>query len=197
MLRTTCARVDAKTQHRDVQIKFDIAKNEDGPLRKTIKSPLTLAKEKGDKFGKLPMEGTEPTMARHPGLAERFDNIEEHLALKYVPAPPYSLMERIRLIEEHLMRLEKEYPPWAALHFRQPRRGWPPPPAENPVIVPTHLTSSARPETSTAKEQPPEAGPSTSSKPPLKQKSSLHRAVMDKLDIQRALGDMASSSNKP
>jgi hypothetical protein len=144
MLATTCARVDAKTQSRDVQIKFDIAKNEDGPLRKTVKPLSNLVREKdGNKATAAGVTSwsNEPTLARHPGLVERFDNIEEHLALKYggcihgtwsrilpqictlVPAPPYSLMERIRCVEEHIMRLEKEYPSWAALHFKQPRRG--------------------------------------------------------------------------
>ena len=43
--------------------------------------------------------------------------------LKAVPSPPHSLFDRIRFIEEHLAQLEREYPPWAALHFNQPRRG--------------------------------------------------------------------------
>ena len=114
------------------------------------------------------------------------------------------------------MRLEKEYPPWAALHFKQPQRGvgfrsmlvehvlilkqWPPPPGENTVIVPTHLTSSVRPETSSgaaqSSQQPHEAGSSNikDKKPSARQRSSLHRAVMDKIDVQKALDEMGAPS---
>lgn len=40
-----------------------------------------------------------------------------------VPSPPRLLLDRVKLLEDHLVRLEKEYPPWAALHFNQPLRG--------------------------------------------------------------------------
>jgi len=40
-----------------------------------------------------------------------------------VPSPPASLLHRIKFIEDHMIQLESEYPPWAALHFNQPRRG--------------------------------------------------------------------------
>jgi hypothetical protein len=40
-----------------------------------------------------------------------------------VPAPPADFMLRVKHIEDHIIRLEKEYPPWAALHFNQPHRG--------------------------------------------------------------------------
>ena len=40
-----------------------------------------------------------------------------------VPNPPRTLLARLKFLEDHLIKLEKEYPPWAALHFNQPRRG--------------------------------------------------------------------------
>jgi hypothetical protein len=40
-----------------------------------------------------------------------------------VPAPPLSLLDRIKHVEDHIVRLERDNPPWAALHFNQPRRG--------------------------------------------------------------------------
>lgn len=40
-----------------------------------------------------------------------------------VPSPPQSLMDRIRFLEDHVVKLERDYPPWAALHFNQPNRG--------------------------------------------------------------------------
>lgn len=42
---------------------------------------------------------------------------------KKVPAPPRTLLARLRFLEDHIIQLEKEYPPWAALHFNQPKRG--------------------------------------------------------------------------
>ncbi|KAK0487185.1 hypothetical protein IW261DRAFT_1558176 [Armillaria novae-zelandiae] len=104
---TSCARTDAKTLNRDTQMKYDIAKNEDGPLRRTMKK--TVDEEKADE-------------AESPALSERIANVETHLAVHYVPSPPASLPARIQFLEQHIIRLEKEYPPWAALHFNQPRR---------------------------------------------------------------------------
>lgn len=81
------------------------------------------------------------TAEKHPGLHERLENIEAHLALRYgekpkastlpsaddqnltVPTPPRTLLARLKYLEDHIVRLEKEYPPWAALHFNQPNRG--------------------------------------------------------------------------
>ncbi len=119
---TSCARTDAKMLNRDTQMKYDIAKNEDGPLRRTMKK---VEEEKADE-------------AESPALSERIANVETHLAVHYgmyptasnltasqclaVPSPPASLPARIQFLEEHIIRLEKEYPPWAALHFNQPRR---------------------------------------------------------------------------
>src|SRR3979490_498382 len=76
-----------------------------------------------------------------------------------VPAMPGMLLTRLKSLEDHIVRLEKDYPPWAALHFNQPNRGvsrmvfyacchrtshqlpfqWPPPPRPTPIIVPPHL----------------------------------------------------------
>lgn len=39
VLISSCARVDAKPVDRDKQMKFDIAKNGEGPLTKTVKQP--------------------------------------------------------------------------------------------------------------------------------------------------------------
>ncbi|KAK0188264.1 hypothetical protein F5146DRAFT_882117, partial [Armillaria mellea] len=165
---TSCARTDAKTLNRDTQMKYDIVKNEDGPLRRTMKK---RDEEKADEAGS-------------PALSERIANVETHLAVHYVPSPPASLPARIQFLEEHIIRLEKEYPPWAALHFNQPRRNaslfsWPPPPPSIPIIVPPHLRSREPPVASTA---PQGAGGA-------KGKSSLTRAVMERLEVERAMKD--------
>lgn len=77
---------------------------------------------------------------------------------------------------------------------------WPPPPRQTPIIVPSHLTTKDAPvegsTTSTtvatslggADEA---AGAPTKGKN--KNKSSLHRAVLEKLEVQKAMNDLAGT----
>ncbi|CEL58853.1 hypothetical protein RSOLAG1IB_08883 [Rhizoctonia solani AG-1 IB] len=160
------ARTDAIKLNRDVQMKYDVVKNEDGPLGKTMKS---------GEIPKLPVGAGD----RSSGVNERFQAVETHLGLRYVPAPPADYMLRVKHIEDHIIRLEKEYPPWAALHFNQPNRGWPPPPRDSLVVIPPHLTSSTP--------FPPPSGPDTKGKHRAGKESSLLRAALDKLEVQKAL----------
>ncbi|KIY53091.1 hypothetical protein FISHEDRAFT_8198, partial [Fistulina hepatica ATCC 64428] len=141
----SCARVDAKAVDGDSQVKYDIAKNEGGPLRETvhgISNGVDATKAEG---------GTEKSSHNappHTELEERVQNIEAHAAIRYgkqrflalrpvyqlirymgaVPSMPTTLEARIKFLEDHLIKIEREHPPWAALHFYQPDRGWPPPP---------------------------------------------------------------------
>ncbi|KAI8994014.1 hypothetical protein BD414DRAFT_481128 [Trametes punicea] len=208
----SCARTDAKTQNRDVQMKYDIAKNEDGPLRRTLKSGAPPNSGRAETATRASANGTSasqagiPTAERYPALDERLQNIEKHLAIRYVPSPPRSLLDRLKFLEDHIIHLEKEYPPWAALHFNQPNRGWPPPPRSTPIIVPSHLTSiseqyaattgipatqSATGQSATlAGSEPADAFAKGKAKAGRNTKSSLHRAVMEKLEVQKALTDL-------
>jgi hypothetical protein len=123
---------------RDVLMKFDIAKNEEGPLRRTLK--VETKNENYRSTDKTAESDRSVTASRNPGLDERLKNLETHLAMRYgkfacpsvmpnlmayaqVPSPPASLLHRIKFVEDHIIQLEREYPPWAALHFNQPRRG--------------------------------------------------------------------------
>ncbi|QRV93766.1 hypothetical protein RhiJN_21784 [Ceratobasidium sp. AG-Ba] len=178
---TGSARTDAVKLNRDIQMKYDIVKNEDGPLGKTVKSKTSQDQNQ--------RANSSTEAVSRAAFTERFEAIETHLAVRYVPAPPADFMLRVKHIEEHIIRLEKEYPPWAALHFNQPRRGWPPPPRESIIVIPPHLTSSTRPT-----QPPPE---STAEDEPVRgkgkaraggrQESSLLRAALDKLEVQKAL----------
>ncbi|KAG5641894.1 hypothetical protein DXG03_003981 [Asterophora parasitica] len=210
----SCARTDAKPLDRDVQMKYDIAKNEEGPLSRTVHT----SEEKGK--GKEKMEGEGEGLRvlgegeagwaapRHPGLDERLRNVEAHLAVRYgvwqwcllfppglahayleyiaVPSPPRTLLARLKFLEEHLIRLEKEYPPWAALHFNQPNRGWPAPPRQTPIIVPPHLRDVPSKDTS-SEEGPVPPGETK----PIRAASSLHRAVLERLEVKQAMSDLA------
>jgi hypothetical protein len=90
----TCARVDAKAIDRDAQMKYDIAKDDHGPLSRSAKAGLLS--EKG-KMKSSPFEagGTEtkpikqeideevPSTRYPPGLDERLKNIEDHIAVRF------------------------------------------------------------------------------------------------------------------
>ena len=76
--------------NRDVQMKYDVAKNEGGPLRRTVKpeQPDEDTRdepelEKGKGKARVIGDDTKPTLQRHPGLGERFTNLEDHLAVRY------------------------------------------------------------------------------------------------------------------
>jgi len=61
-------------------MKFDIAKNEEGPLRRTLKVEMKDENRPTDKAS----EGDPSlTAGRHPGLDERLKNLETHLAMRY------------------------------------------------------------------------------------------------------------------
>jgi hypothetical protein len=62
-------------------MKFDIAKNEEGPLRRTLTAEVKEEKhiptdERADVSSLV-------TASRHPGLDERLKNLETHLAMRY------------------------------------------------------------------------------------------------------------------
>jgi len=40
-----------------------------------------------------------------------------------VSSPSQTLLARLKFLEDHVIKLKKEYPPWAALHFNQLNRG--------------------------------------------------------------------------
>ncbi|KAL4078285.1 hypothetical protein V8B97DRAFT_2003522 [Scleroderma yunnanense] len=188
----SCARTDMKQLDRDQQMKYDIAKNEDGPLRRTMKGSSRT--ETGEPS--VALSDHSETKDQH-ALDERLKNIETHLAFRVVPSPPRTLLARLQFLEDHIIQLEKEYPPWAALHFNQPHRGWPPPPRPTPIIVPSHLTAR---DTSVETVQVAPSTPSSLDSPMTtiakgkgKNKSSLHRAVMEKLEVQRAMSDLVGT----
>lgn len=76
----SCARTDAKPVDRDSQMKYDIAKNEDGPLRRTVKGPDGKEVQAKEKLRAL----TDDTPSDlQPAIDERLKNIESHVAVRY------------------------------------------------------------------------------------------------------------------
>ncbi|KAF8313071.1 glycoside hydrolase [Clavulina sp. PMI_390] len=207
MSKYSSARTSTVKINRDIQMRHDIVKNPEGPLGRTM---LAMATEEDPPAG--PGQGTggiispmlanalasppTPTMQRHPGLQERFDNIEEHLRITWVPAPPEDVRLRLQSIEEHIMKLERKYPPWASLHFNQPNSITTEQAQSiaHKIIIPSHLTISDD-QSHLKISRPASLDPLTDSKPPTKgRKSTLLRAVMDKAEVARALGEGSRSS---
>ncbi|KAJ7693311.1 hypothetical protein B0H17DRAFT_1059704 [Mycena rosella] len=210
---SSCARTDAKPVDRDVQMKYDIAKNSDGPLRRTTRlktkapeapapAPATsptstrpktksmareLKKAASPVVVKAEPDAKPPALHLHSGLDQRVGNIETHFSVRYVPAQPDSLLARLQFLEDHIVQLERDYPPWAALHFNQPNRGWPPPPRATPIIVPPHLRSGV---SAAGAVPPPKVVGGVKTK---NTGSSLQRAVMDQLAMKEARSDLAGN----
>ncbi|KAF9382820.1 hypothetical protein CPB97_006919 [Podila verticillata] len=110
-----CARVDARKLNRTIQMKLETVKNE--ALTKTNPKNVAQANDSNDTNG----------------LDERLRNIQVHLNLRFAATPSCTLAERIRIIEDVIIQLEREYPLWSALHFNQPNRSFPPPPSVTTV----------------------------------------------------------------
>ncbi|KAG0213543.1 hypothetical protein BGX28_004179 [Mortierella sp. GBA30] len=110
-----CARVDARKLNRTIQMKLETVKNE--ALTKT--NPKSHAQTKDT--------------AAYNGLDERLKNIQVHLNLRLTAVPACTVAERIRIIEDVIIQLERDYPLWSALHFNQPNRMFPPPPSVTTV----------------------------------------------------------------
>jgi hypothetical protein len=68
---------------RDVMMKFDIAKNEEGPLRRTLKVEMKNEVDRPTDKAKASEGDHAVTADRHPGLDERLKNLETHLAMRY------------------------------------------------------------------------------------------------------------------
>lgn len=195
-------------------MKYDIAKNEDGPLRRTMKDFHAEAQQA--------IVASSATKDReiHPGLDDRLKTVETHLAIRYGETPLYEscvsayeddfspfnasrIPDSPQFLRGSYHTTRKGLPTLGcfALQSTQPRRKrlrrftvpilmfvlqWPPPPRSNPIIVPPHLRDSAS-------EVKPVA--SDAANAPLRgEKSSLHRAVMERLEVQQAMGELATPS---
>ncbi|KAF9113258.1 hypothetical protein BGX27_001902 [Mortierella sp. AM989] len=111
-----CARADARKLNRTIQMKLETVKNE--ALTKT--NPKTHAQ-------------ISDTNMSSSGLDERLRNIQVHLNLRIAAVPTCTIAERIRIVEDVIIQLERDYPLWSALHFNQPNRMFPPPPSVTTV----------------------------------------------------------------
>ncbi|KAJ2584811.1 hypothetical protein GGH95_000131 [Coemansia sp. RSA 1836] len=128
----TCARIDAKGTNCGVQIQLNVAFNDSGALERSTAAKPDTAGHSGGAHS-LPLDG----------LAERVGNLSEHLSVRFTPASA-SIYNRVAALEDRLMMLEREFPPWSAEHFNQPDRKYTqPPPATVYRILPASVTAAA------------------------------------------------------
>lgn len=81
-------------------MKYDIAKNEDGPLRRTLKNDHVTSEQaaSGTSQGRGSMAtsaDSEAAPERYPALDERMRSVETHLAVRYGEVNPITLPHRI------------------------------------------------------------------------------------------------------
>ncbi|KAJ3123194.1 hypothetical protein HK098_002118 [Nowakowskiella sp. JEL0407] len=115
----TCSRVDARELNRKVQMRTEVVHNSDGPLARSTKreSPSTAPTlGKIGTFGSGRVSGEMIT-----GISERVKNIETHLNLpnkkSNTSSIPKELYQRVKRIEDHIMKIEELYPPWASIYY--------------------------------------------------------------------------------
>ncbi|KAG2205975.1 hypothetical protein INT47_005293 [Mucor saturninus] len=183
----TCARTDAREINRNIQMKFDIVNNEDGPLARSLLSYNDANKQQ---------DLSKSTSNTCADPSERISNIEQHLNIRLDEGakPPFSTFERIKILENTLMDIERQHPRWAAVHFNQPNRQFPPPPPVKYItrppssveeeVIPIQETYISTPMVTTA--------PQGRLKTQGRANSSLTRAVIDQLNQQVSVVDPPS-----
>jgi hypothetical protein len=103
----TSARTDPADLNRTIQMRLDVVDNGDGPLSRLVAAPSRAGSGRHIKCD---------------GVEERLSNIEQHLNVQYATPIPLDIYERLKVLEEKIMRLERDHPTWAAIHFQQPGR---------------------------------------------------------------------------
>ncbi|BFZ62778.1 hypothetical protein YB2330_003888 [Saitoella coloradoensis] len=129
----SAARTSAIQIDRSIQMQYDLIRYASGPLERStfIGSGTTI---RHDAKAALLPQTPAPKAYLESAHNERITNIEQHLNITYTPRPPATLEGRIGAVEKHILRLERDHPPWAALHFRQPGREDPEKGCEETVV---------------------------------------------------------------
>ena len=132
-----CARIDAADINRSLQIRTQTVTNSFGP--QSIQAAMDQTSMR-----KRPREATSTEHdAFYSGCAERLQNLEDHLnilpgkaCVLYIyilglklgklilladAKTRKSFFERLKCIEDRIMQLERDHPPWAMIHFKRPR----------------------------------------------------------------------------
>ncbi|KAJ2714684.1 hypothetical protein H4R19_001596 [Coemansia spiralis] len=121
----TCARTDARGATCGVKLQVDLGRDSSSALGRSTAPRL---KDDDDDDGSAGATAPPPPLG---GLEERVENIRDHLNVRFVPEEA-DIYRRVAALEDRIMLLEREFPPWSAEHFKQPGRRYMQPP---PVTV--------------------------------------------------------------
>jgi hypothetical protein len=125
-----CSRTCPMKINRNQQLKLNIIKNEVGPLDRSVadsnnnnnnnknNSSSNNHNNNGDK--EKDRSKRRKINDNDNGLNERINNIKEHLNI-VTPLPP-KLYERVKVLEDKIIKIEHDYPTWASVHFNQPNK---------------------------------------------------------------------------
>ncbi|KAJ2004765.1 hypothetical protein H4R26_002325 [Coemansia thaxteri] len=152
---STCARIDAKGANHGVQVQLDATFSGSGALeRSRAAQASTVSSSNAVSTHSKPLEG----------LFERVESLSEHLNVRFVPAKA-SIYSKVSALEDRVMMLEREFPPWSAQHFNQPGRNYNQPPPETVYRILSTSDPAASPAASLAASTPATAPTSVISKP--------------------------------
>lgn len=208
----TCARADAREINRNIQMKFDVVNNEDGPLARSL-VPTVPDKQQHQQQKSIYTIGNRESNNDHKNqvatqaMEERLGNLESHLNVQFErhSTKPFTWMERISILETTLMDIEKKYPTWASVHFNQPNRTYPPPPPvtlisrplPSPLPSPSAKSTNDKPASHdfvSSQIIPQEQHSNSTLKLVGRSKSSLTRAVLEQLERRKQLQSSSASS---
>ncbi|KAI9506110.1 hypothetical protein GGI25_003780 [Coemansia spiralis] len=140
---STCARVDANGASKGIQIQLSAVSNNNNNNSNSssaLERSTTLNECLSHKQHGLLSESASLPLS---GLDERVDNLCDHLNVRFVPDVK-SIYSRVSALEDRIMTLEKEFPPWSAEHFNQPgRRYLQSPPVTIYRVLPPPLSPSS------------------------------------------------------
>ncbi|KAJ2122681.1 hypothetical protein IW147_003224 [Coemansia sp. RSA 720] len=175
----SCARTDAKGTNCGVKLQAELVQNNNTALGRSMDQASKQSVE--DKL--VPAESLPLS-----GLEERVENIRDHLNVQFVPEST-DVHRRVSALEDRIMMLEREFPPWSAEHFNQPRRRYtqPPPATVYRILPPAPTTASssfvstpaparaaALPHKTQAQKAQPRATPRQQTQPPAKRKKASY-----------------------
>ncbi|KAJ2357679.1 hypothetical protein GGF43_001313 [Coemansia sp. RSA 2618] len=177
----TCARTDAKGANCGVKLQAELVQNNNTALGRSTD-------QNSKQHDECDSNSAEPQPLS--GLEERVENVRDHLNVQFVPETA-DVYHRVSALEDRIMMLEREFPPWSAEHFNQPRRRYtqPPPvtvyrilpPAPTPAAMMSAPASTQMParkatqphRTQSQKAQP-QATPKRQALPPAKRKKAAY-----------------------
>ncbi|KAJ1680328.1 hypothetical protein EV182_000238 [Spiromyces aspiralis] len=109
------ARVNVSSLDRSVQMIHGVVNN----------AHTILSRSNPNDGGSASQAQSDPVPTEHDQetlFKERIGNIQEHLDIILRPQESFTLTERIKLIEDTIINLERDFPTWSYIHFNQPGR---------------------------------------------------------------------------